>query len=1515
MKKWTKWIIGIILFPFVLFLLLLVLIYIPPVQNFVKDKAVGYASEALDMDVSIRRVTLSFPLSLVVKDACAKSGTDTLLSVERLVVDVKLWPLFRKQVDIDGVRLQKAQVNTGNMIDGIVVDGNIDNFYLKSHGVDLEKEEVVLNNLTLEDSRINLSLADTTASDTTSSEVRWKIIVKDVDIDNVAFNLAMPLDTMAMTSYVGSAVIRDGIVDLGRQSYMLNHFKLDNASFGMTTTNDSTALTFDPAHLLMTNVALEVDSVEFHDRRINALLRNIAMNERSGLAVTSGTAKITADSNYIYIRSMKLNTPSSSFDLEAMGGWTLLDTVPYGGIRLDAHMKIGLKDLEYFAGPLHENIPKESVVANLSVGGTLDRLSLNSFDVKWGKILSLKADGNVKAPLDSIKRSAELKMNLDVGNVAFVDSIYELTKSGLRIPSGLKIRTNVEYADNVCKADFMMREHKSRINLQAEYDVTRERYIASLNVDSLDLTHFIDIDSITPLNINLDVRGRHFDPYDKRMVASIQGYIDSFRYTDYDLSNTNLEGHLENGKGELQLDIDNPWIDMGTSLGLDISRHYSSASLAVNVRSIGLQKLMQASNPVTGSVNVNIDAYTDMNMMAGGTGRIGDIVFDTNGNKMRPKDITFEAYTNKDVSEFSVNAGDMFMTINGDEGATKLSGMLQAFSARLGEQLANHNLDYQELKQYLPDLYFEITADNDNPFANYLKVMNVDIGKTRVRVSMNPYRGVAGDLLFNDIKVDSIKLDSAYMWFVQDTASIRYRMNVVNNSNMRDFVSNAVVDGKITNTYADILIDMFNPRGEKGLYLGCRADFLVDGVKFSFFPEAPMFLFQPFRLNSGNYFYISSDNRIEADVSFINENDMGLSLQTSETKRGENRLTASLKGIELADIRALLPVLPEMSGILSADVSYTPLKKTYSLSADVKVDKFVYEKQPVADLYVSAGYVPFENDKQIVRLKVGVNGEEVASVGGKYDPNAEKKIAYRMSLKKLPLNIINPFVPDNLIKFAGTATGEVNLAGSFKEPVLNGNVVFEQTSVFIPQAGTTFRFDDRPLNVVDSRLVFDRFALFTRTDNPFTIDGNIDFSNLSDIGMDMKFITSNYELLNAKRTKESLVFGKAYIDANVTVNGKLDALQVRGFTRLLGNTNLTYINKESELSVQDRLGEMVTFVNFKDTISNKDIKIQPIRVSGMDVLLNVSIDQAAQINIYLSEVGDNKVEVAGGGDLSMKYSSLGELSLSGRYTFSKGKISYSLPLVNIADFSVREGGYIEWTRDVMNPSMNLSAVKVVRSDVPNSSGEGTHKSNFDISVNITNTLENLGLSFDVAAPEDADVQNELAAMSEEERSRLAISMLITGVYTGGTNFNMGSALNSLLQSEISSAVGKIKAVDLSLGMENPNGQEGFDNMDISYKISKRFLNDRFSIVIGGKISTGSNADESNKESFIDNISIEYRLDNSGTRYVKLFHNKNYESILEGEITETGAGIVLRKKMLKLGELFIFKRRENNEVKE
>ena len=50
--------------PVLLFLVLTVLLYLPPVQNWAVDKVAAIASEKTGMDISVDHVNLSFPLDL-----------------------------------------------------------------------------------------------------------------------------------------------------------------------------------------------------------------------------------------------------------------------------------------------------------------------------------------------------------------------------------------------------------------------------------------------------------------------------------------------------------------------------------------------------------------------------------------------------------------------------------------------------------------------------------------------------------------------------------------------------------------------------------------------------------------------------------------------------------------------------------------------------------------------------------------------------------------------------------------------------------------------------------------------------------------------------------------------------------------------------------------------------------------------------------------------------------------------------------------------------------------------------------------------------------------------------------------------------------------------------------------------------------------------------------------------------------------------------------------------------------
>ena len=82
----------------------------------------------------------------------------------------------------------------------------------------------------------------------------------------------------------------------------------------------------------------------------------------------------------------------------------------------------------------------------------------------------------------------------------------------------------------------------------------------------------------------------------------------------------------------------------------------------------------------------------------------------------------------------------------------------------------------------------------------------------------------------------------------------------------------------------------------------------------------------------------------------------------------------------------------------------------------------------------------------------------------------------------------------------------------------------------------------------------------------------------------------------------------------------------------------------------------------------------------------------------------------------------------------------------------------------------------------------------------------MGLEFIIDAPEDMAISTELAAMTSEERAKVAVTMLTTGMYLADGNtsgFTMNGALSSFLQSEINNITGNaLRSLDLSVGVDN-----------------------------------------------------------------------------------------------------------------
>ena len=1496
-RKWIKWVSWILLTPILLFVVLMILLYVPPVQNFLRKQATAYASQATGMQINVGRIDLRFPLNLLVRDVEVIQAPDTLLTLASLNVHVQAMPLFKGKIEVDDITIQRVTVNSANLIEGMQIRGVLGRFFLESHGVDLANEAAVINRAELSDTHIGLILADTTTTekpDTASAPVNWKVNLHALNLKNVSFSMQLPADSMRMAAHVGEATVNDVSADLKQQFYGLRSFLLTGASVNYDTGSALPAEGFDPSHIALRDIRIGIDSVLYQGRNMNAVIREFSMNERSGLSVTSLTGRVFADSTLIRVPYFRLLTPHSEMNLTAQTYWELVNIPTTGRLTARFNALIGKQDVLLFAGGLPDAFkdayPFRPLVVQAGTEGNLKSMQISRFKIDLPGAFSLDGGGELYNLMDSVTRSAAIDLKMRTGNLNFLTALADMKPGApLVIPDSMLLDARLGMEGPEYDARLQLKEKEGRLNLTANLNTNTEVYSADLKIEDLQVNHFLPHDSIYELTTSLSARGRGLDFTSYRSVATVNASVDKLHYADYRISGIELSGAVKNAVATAQLTSDNALLKMKADAEYHLAHRYPDGKVELDVTSLDTEKLVGIS-----------------------LGKEKVLAFQFTGEVRKERVFTH------------LTSGDLKLNLSARAGLEPLIRQSTHFADILMRQLDNKELNHAELRKALPTAIFSFSAGRNNPMAWYLATQKISYQDASVKIGCAPDWGINGKASLHALKIDTLQLDTIFLTLQQDTSRISLHGGVINGPKNPQISFKSILTGEIRDKDAELTAQYINDKGKTGLLFGVNAKPLYggrgkgNGIALTLIPEEPVIAFHKFRFEEHhNWIYLHNNMRVYANVDMQDNEGMGIRMQSlpSDTVSLQN-MDVELRRIRLDELFSILPYMPDITGLLSAEAHYIQTENSLELSAEASIDELTYERQRIGDVSLGATWLPGEAGKQYVNTYLTHEGTEIMVADGALYPTISGKdsIVVNSTLEHFPLTIANVFVPDQVVTLSGDMDGDLHITGYTDTPLINGGLSLDSVSVYARQADARFTFDNRPIQVQNNRIVFDKFAIYTTSKNPFSIDGYVDFRDMSRPMANLKLFAENYTLLNAKRTKESMVYGKVFVDLDATVRGPLEALMMRGNVNLLGNTDVTYVLTDSPLTVQDRLSDLVTFTSFADTTSLNKEEVPTLSLGGLDMIMTVHIDPAVRLKADLSADRSSRVELEGGGDLSLQYTPQGDLTLTGRYTLTGGMMKYALPVIPLKEFQIQNGSYVDWTGNPMDPLLNFRATERMRASV--SQEDGTSRMvNFDISIVVKNRLDNLSLAFEIDAPDDASVQNQLAGMGPDERSKQAVAMLATGIFLadsgsgGGMNLNMGAALNSVLASQINALTGNMKNASLSFGVEDHDDSDaGGKRTDYSFRYSQRLFNDRFQIVLGGKVSTGANA-TNDVESFIDNISLEYRLDQSGTRYIRLFHNKNYESVFEGEITETGVGLVLRKKMDRLSELFIFKKKK------
>lgn len=1517
MKKYIKWGGIVLASPFVLFIILCILIYIPPVQNFIVDKATSYASQATGMYIHIQRISLSFPLNLVVHEATVADKKDTLLNVEELTVKVQLLPLIKKQIEVDGVELKKAAVNTANLIEGMSLQGNLDELFLKSHGVDLTPETAVLNELTLKNANLRMCLADTTAQDTTqSTPTYWKFKLEKIDLNNVNFQMDMPLDSINFGIRIKNVSLRNGFVDLHKEAYSADSFKLLESELFYNSGNGAPMEKgLDPSHIDLSEVNLQLDSLYYQGNNIHALLHQFELKERSGLEITSTEGRLQADEKAIKIPGLQIKTANSFIAFNATVDWSVTEQNQDGLLNGQLRAEIGKADLFKIIPNMPEkfiqSFPSAPLQIRLGIDGNLKNLKLTTCQFKIADCFQLDASGTVNHILDSISRKGTVNLNTSFYRMNFLESLT----GGILIPNGTQLEGMVQMKGNDLQAETKLTQGEGYAKADGQYNLQKEAYLANLDINGLNLHNFMPADSLFELSAHASVQGKGFDFFSPQTRVKADVELAHLKLGSRILSGIQLQANLEKSQAVMALNVKDNTMQINSQIDALLHPSRIKADGRIQVTNLDLYGMGIVNTPFKTAGNIDLHLNTNMKKSHGLRLSVTDIRLITDEQTYKTKDFHVGFNTARDSIRSFINAGDLTFLFRSKGGIDELGNQFAQLSQTLDRQWKNRHIDQVALRELLPYARLRIFAGKDNPISNTLAIRKINFDRMNVDIQTSPESGLNAAMNLYGLRTDSLAFDTIYFKALQQPESISLSSGIIANDKPFQEAFDITLNGNIEADKMNTTIEYLNGKKECGVNIGMTAGLQKNGISLHITPFDPTLVYRKFTVNPDNYIYLRDDGRIMANLSIHDEMRTGINLYSTPDSTAQQDLTLSLSQINIGEFKRVIPYMPDISGIIDAEAHYVQANGTDMISLENNISQLEYNGIALGDWTLSAVYLPKQSGEQRINGFITRNNQEIASIDGSYFPaekGEEDRLNADMDLHHFPLEIANSFIPGRMAVLSGDIDGSMKVSGSSTRPLMNGQINLDSVNIYVPQASMNLRFDDRPVKVKDSKLTFDHFKIFTKGKTPFTIDGSVDMADFSKMEMDLKMDANNFELLNAKQTKQSLVFGKLYVDFHSTLKGTPDDMTIRGNMNILGNSNFTYILQDSPLTVEDRLGETVTFMNFSDTTSINRRILPALSLGGIDMLMTLHIDEGVQCRVNLDEKGSNYMFFEGGGDLSFQYTQEGNIILNGKYSLLSGEMKYQLPIIQLKTFHIQSGSYIQWSGNAMNPLLNIKATERVRSSVAQE-GQTSRMVNFDVGVNITNTLEDLGFTFIIDAPEDGTMQNELASMSAEEKNKVAVTMLVTGMYlTEGSTLGGGggsSVMNTFLQDQISKVAGSaLKTIDVNFGIETNNGEEtGQTSTDYNFQFAKRFWNNRIRVVIGGKVSTGNNVQQD--ESFIDNISLEYRLDNSGTRYVKLFHDKNYESILDGEVIETGAGIVLRKKVSKVGELFIFRKKK------
>ncbi len=1578
-SKWLRITLKTLMWIIVVILMIPVLLYVPPVQTFVKNVACSVVKKSTGLDVKIDLFRLKFPLDVSLQGVSVVEATgDTMVYAREVIADVKLLPLVDLDVKINKLKLLDGYYRMVSPDSSMVMkikagELNVDG----KSSANIATSLIDLNEARLRDGDVSLYMNVWKKKPTPPDSASTPFVIRAnrLKLENFRFAMSMlpTIDTLMLQS--NSLELERGVIDLRQNDvsvrslavvdgsltyltptpeYVKTHpAPIDSVSTPgspMTIRGDSISLDrfkavygvkgakpqpgFDANYLSFTDIGVGLKGFYNKASELRIPITRLMAKERSGLAVTSGSGMVAIDSVGLDIRDLNVTTLHSKIFANANVPFALMALNPKAKTEVLAEGEISPLDIASFMPTLKTYTSKlpstRPAKVQLKAAGSLSSMNVSSLRLNVPQVFDLVAKGSVDNPLDIKKMKGSLEFEASLTGPKTVNTF--LGNTSYDIPQ-LQLTGSATADRQTYSADFSLLSDAGDMVGSGLVSLTAESYDADIEIIGFEAGRFLPDMGLSTVSASISVHGGGFNPSQPGAYTSADVAIAQAVYKGHDYKNIDLHAELLDGVYSLKLNSPDPLLLVDLDASGTVAPDDYTFDVRARIANADLHALGLTETVCSGNGNIYLKgSASPERWLYDATLKVDNFDWNlTDGYIHLPQGLTADVQAVENHVRVSVDCDDTNINFASNSGLKHVVDCFMAAMPIVDKQIAERHLDVEALQSTLPNFRLNASLSGSGLLHQLLTTDGMSVDTVYATLSNDSL--IKADVGALGLNTGALRIDTANFTLDQRGSLLDYRAHIGNAPGTLDEFAEVNLSGYVGGNRVSLFLNQKNIQGETGYRLGLTGAVTDSIISVHFSPLKATIAYRPWSLNADNHLeYTLSTSRIDANL-LANSAESSILLMTETNDKGNEELHVNLQNLKVEDFLQMSVFAPPIKAMVSADMRVGLRGKALVANGSLNVNNFYYNRTRVGDfeMALKAGMGQKGNAGGVASLKV--NGRPALSFHGalmKDSVGGFSPRGVKLELTQFPLNVANPFLGPDVAKLEGYLNGTMAMSGTFIDPLLNGSIECDSVKVFIPMIGTSLRFDSTPLTVTNNVIDFNNFEIFGANVNPLIIKGQVNARKLSDINFDMGIEGKNVQVVGNDKRARSPIYGNLFVNLDASVRGPMKHFDVNANLSILSATDVSYqLQSEAQTLVeQSSNGEVVSFVQFSDT--TQQAKTDSIATAmNMRIIASLNIEPGTRATVLLSpDNASNRLEITPSGTLRYIQDYMGDMRLNGQLNIGEGFVRYTLPVMGEKKFVFEPGGYARWNGDVMNPQLSINAYDDVKVNVVQTSGN-SRLVNFKVGLMLTNTLSSPGVNFDLSTADDVATQNELQSMSADQRATAAMNMLITGQYTGGdtktasSNFgNMANtALYGFLTSKLNSwAANHIRGVDLSFGVDQYDKTmdgKSSTTTSYSYQVSKSLFNNKFKIVVGGNYSTDASADENFAQNLLSDISFEYMLKQNNwlSMYLKLFRHNGFESIVEGEVTETGVGFVMRRRMSNLRQLFRFGRRKKAETEE